>query len=64
MRQSPPVKVLIVGAGMSGLCMGVALERARIPYVILEKSPALGGTWWENTYPGCACDIPSPLFRS
>lgn len=56
------MKVVIVGAGMSGLCMGVALERARIPYVILEKSPALGGTWWENTYPGCACDIPSHLY--
>lgn len=51
-----------MGAGMSGLCMAIALEEAGVPWVILEKSPALGGTWWENTYPGCACDIPSHLY--
>lgn len=51
-----------MGAGMSGLCMAIALDRAGIPWTILEKSPALGGTWWENTYPGCACDIPSHLY--
>jgi cation diffusion facilitator CzcD-associated flavoprotein CzcO len=56
------VKVVIVGAGMSGICMGIKLLQARIPFVILEKSPRLGGTWWENTYPGCACDIPSHLY--
>ena len=31
-------------------------------FTILEKSPRLGGTWWENTYPGCACDVPSHLY--
>jgi cation diffusion facilitator CzcD-associated flavoprotein CzcO len=56
------VKVIIIGAGMSGLCMGVKLQEQGIPFVILEKSPRLGGTWWENTYPGCACDIPSHLY--
>jgi cation diffusion facilitator CzcD-associated flavoprotein CzcO len=56
------VRVVVVGAGMSGLCAGVFLDRAGIDYVILEKSPRLGGTWWENTYPGCACDIPSHLY--
>ncbi len=56
------MKVLIVGAGMSGLCMGIKLKRAGVPFTILEKSPHLGGTWWENTYPGCACDIPSHLY--
>src|SRR4051794_33320452 len=30
--------------------------------VVFERSPALGGTWWDNTYPGCACDIPAPLY--
>lgn len=54
--------VLIVGAGLSGLGMAIALERAGIEWQILEKSPAPGGTWWENTYPGCACDIPSHLY--
>ncbi|MDC3379035.1 NAD(P)/FAD-dependent oxidoreductase [Planctomycetota bacterium] len=54
--------VVIVGAGMSGLCMGIRLKRAGIPFVIVEKSPRLGGTWWDNTYPGCACDIPSHLY--
>lgn len=56
------MRVLIVGAGMSGLCLGLKLKRAGIPFRILEKSPQLGGTWWENTYPGCACDIPSHLY--
>lgn len=56
------MRVVIVGAGMSGLCMGVALRRAGIPFVILEKARRLGGTWWDNTYPGCACDIPSHLY--
>ena len=56
------MRVLIIGAGMSGLCLAIALQRARIPFQILEKAPRLGGTWWENTYPGCACDIPSHLY--
>lgn len=47
---------------MSGLGMGIKLREAGIPFVILEQSPRLGGTWWDNTYPGCACDIPSHLY--
>ncbi|MCW3041567.1 MAG: 4-hydroxyacetophenone monooxygenase [Solirubrobacterales bacterium] len=57
------VEVLIVGAGFSGLCMAIKLERARIPYRILEKNPELGGTWLENAYPGCAVDSPSHLYQ-
>jgi len=54
--------VVILGAGVSGICMGKKLNDLGIKYTILEKSPALGGTWWENIYPGAACDIPSHLY--
>jgi cation diffusion facilitator CzcD-associated flavoprotein CzcO len=56
-------EVLILGAGMSGLCTGVQLKRAGIDdFVILEKSPGLGGTWWDNRYPGAQVDVPAPLY--
>lgn len=55
-------KVLIVGAGYSGLGMAIKLQAAGIPFLILEKSSSLGGTWYDNTYPGCACDIMSHLY--
>lgn len=54
---------IIVGAGFSGLCAGIALKRAGIhDFVILEKADGVGGTWRDNTYPGAACDIPSHLY--
>jgi cation diffusion facilitator CzcD-associated flavoprotein CzcO len=57
------VDVLIVGAGFSGLCMAIQLRRAGIEsFLIVEKGPEIGGTWWFNRYPGCACDIPSHLY--
>lgn len=57
------VEVLILGAGMSGLCMGVQLRRAgRHDFVIVEQSPGLGGTWWDNRYPGAHVDVPAPLY--
>ena len=55
--------VLIVGTGFGGI--GAAIELGKHGYddvVILEKSDRLGGVWRENTYPGAACDIPSPLY--
>lgn len=55
-------KVIIVGAGYSGLGMAIKLQAAGIPFQILEKSSSLGGTWYDNTYPGCACDIMSHLY--
>jgi cation diffusion facilitator CzcD-associated flavoprotein CzcO len=55
--------VVIVGAGFAGLGMAMTLKRAgRDDFVILEKAAELGGTWWENTYPGCGCDIASHLY--
>ncbi len=57
------VDVLIVGAGFSGICMGIKLLEAGMQsFLIFEKSEEIGGTWWENRYPGCACDIPSHLY--
>lgn len=57
------VDVLIVGAGFSGICMGIKLlEAGRKDFLIIEKSEDLGGTWYENRYPGCACDIPAHLY--
>jgi len=58
----PTRSTVIIGAGMSGLCMAIALKRAGRPFVILEKSDEIGGTWSANRYPGCACDIPSHLY--
>jgi len=55
--------VAIIGAGMSGICMGIQLRKRGITdFVILEKSPDVGGTWHDNTYPGACCDVPSVLY--
>ncbi len=56
-------EVLVLGAGMSGLCMAMQLQRAGIhDFVVLEKSAGLGGTWWDNRYPGAQVDVPAPLY--
>jgi cation diffusion facilitator CzcD-associated flavoprotein CzcO len=55
--------IVIVGAGFGGIGMGVALKKAGYhDFVILDKAHDLGGTWRDNQYPGCACDVPSPLY--
>ncbi|TDD49514.1 NAD(P)/FAD-dependent oxidoreductase [Kribbella antibiotica] len=55
--------VVIIGAGASGLGAAIRLRQAGITdFAVLEKGPALGGTWRDNTYPGCACDVPSALY--
>jgi cation diffusion facilitator CzcD-associated flavoprotein CzcO len=57
------VDVLIVGAGFAGICMGIKLRKSGMnSFLIIEKSDDLGGTWYNNRYPGCACDIPSHLY--
>lgn len=58
----PDFHVVVIGAGVSGICVGRKLKSLGLRFTILEKSGSLGGTWWENTYPGCACDIPSHLY--
>jgi cation diffusion facilitator CzcD-associated flavoprotein CzcO len=56
-------EIAIVGSGFSGLAMAAALRRAgRNDFVVLEKAGRVGGTWRDNTYPGCACDVPSHLY--
>ncbi len=55
--------IVIVGAGFGGIGMGIALKKAGFhDFVILDKGDDLGGTWRDNRYPGCACDVPSPLY--
>ncbi len=56
------LKVAIVGAGMSGLLLALRLQQAGIEYVILEKNAEVGGTWYENSYPGCRVDIASHSY--
>ena len=58
----PGFTALIIGAGISGLCAAIELAKAGIPYVIVERSGELGGVWFENRYPGAACDVPSHLY--
>ena len=54
---------MIIGAGFAGIGLGVRLRQAGIEdFVILERNRSVGGTWFEHTYPGCACDIPTHLY--
>lgn len=56
-------RVVIVGAGFAGIGLGVRLRQAGIEdFVILERNQSVGGTWYEHTYPGCQCDIPTHLY--
>ena len=56
-------RLIIVGAGMSGICLAIRLKQAGIhDFVILEKSTDLGGTWLDNSYPNAGCDVPSFLY--
>lgn len=56
-------EVLIMGAGMSGLCMLRGLkQRGQHDVLVIEKQPNLGGTWWDNTYPGAQVDVPAPVY--
>ena len=61
-EQIERLDVLIVGAGMSGICAAAKLEAAGIPYRIVEKNPRLGGTWYENTYPEVGVDVPNHFY--
>ncbi|HUO93915.1 MAG TPA: NAD(P)/FAD-dependent oxidoreductase, partial [Rhizomicrobium sp.] len=55
-------RVLIIGAGMSGTLAAIRLKQAGIPFVIVDKNPEVGGTWFENAYPGCRVDNPNHLY--
>jgi 4-hydroxyacetophenone monooxygenase len=53
------LRVAVIGAGMSGLLAAHRLQQAGVPFVVLEKNDDVGGTWYENTYPGCRVDNPN-----
>ena len=53
---------VIIGSGLSGLCMAINLMQQDVSFLVLEKADDLGGTWKENTYPGARCDIPQSLY--
>ena len=54
--------VIVIGCGQSGLLAGIRLQEAGIPFTIIEKNPAVGGTWWENQYPGCRVDVGNHFY--
>lgn len=58
------MSVAIMGAGLGGLCAGIKLKQAGFnDVVILEKAAKVGGTWRDNSYPGCCCDVPVALYQ-
>jgi cation diffusion facilitator CzcD-associated flavoprotein CzcO len=60
---TPHLRVLVVGTGFSGIAMGAALRRNGIEdFRLLDRASDIGGTWRDNRYPGCACDVPSRLY--
>ncbi len=62
-RDPTTLDVAIIGAGFSGLCMAIKLkEQGRTNFRVFEKASDIGGTWFLNRYPGCACDVPSHLY--
>jgi 4-hydroxyacetophenone monooxygenase len=59
LRRDEDYKVIVIGAGMAGVAAAYRLSQANVSYVVLEKSPAPGGVWWDNNYPGCRLDTPN-----
>jgi 4-hydroxyacetophenone monooxygenase len=55
-------RVLIIGAGMSGLLAAIRMQQAKIPFTVVDKNKEVGGTWFVNTYPGCRVDNPNHLY--
>jgi 4-hydroxyacetophenone monooxygenase len=55
-------RVLVIGAGMSGLLTAIRLQDAGIPYLVVEKNDCVGGTWYENSYPGCRVDVQNHFY--
>ena len=55
-----PLRVVVIGAGFSGIYLGIRIPQLlrNVELTIYDKNTGVGGTWWENRYPGCACDIP------
>ncbi|MGW1248715.1 flavin-containing monooxygenase [Streptomyces sp. NPDC002535] len=63
MAKHEQVRVAVIGSGFGGLGAAVRLRREGITdFVVLERADSVGGTWRDNSYPGCACDVPSHLY--
>ena len=56
------MRVVVVGAGMSGLVAAHRLHQAGLDVIVFEKNPDVGGTWFENTYPGCRVDVSNHFY--
>lgn len=54
--------VLVIGCGESGLLAGIRLKEAGIPFTIVERNAGVGGTWWQNTYPGARVDVGNHFY--
>lgn len=54
--------VVVIGAGQSGLLAAIRLKQAGIPFTVVEKNPGVGGTWWENSYPGARVDVGNHFY--
>ncbi len=54
--------VVVIGAGVSGMCAAIRLQQAGIPFTIIEKNETVSGTWYENSYPGCGVDTPNHFY--
>jgi len=61
-KRGSELETVIIGAGMSGLLMGIRLQKAGKRFHIYEKATSVGGTWRENRYPGLTCDVPSFFY--
>lgn len=54
---------IIIGAGLGGLTAAIKLQEDGHSFDLIDRNPKVGGTWYENSYPGCACDVPVALYQ-
>ncbi|KAJ5946109.1 hypothetical protein N7454_002948 [Penicillium verhagenii] len=61
-----PLRVVIIGAGINGIlsCIRFVQKVPNLDLCIYDKNPDIGGTWFENRYPGCACDVPAHTYQA
>ena len=66
LKSSPAARaefpVIVIGCGESGLLAALRLQQAGIPYTVIEKNAGVGGTWWENSYPGARVDVGNHFY--
>lgn len=63
MPETESLDVLVIGAGFAGIGMAIKLrQQGRYRFAVVDRQDEVGGTWWVNTYPGCACDVQSHLY--